>query len=73
MILTDGQIIEAMDTAGTSIPVPTPGHADNIVCGGESLGLGSDAPTYQANGVRLFVCSGDTADFTIERLFVETF
>jgi len=73
LILTDGQMIEAMDTAGTSIPVPTPGHADNIVCGGESLGLGSDAPTYQANGVRLFVCSGDTADFTIERLFVETF
>ena len=73
LILTDGQIIEAMDTAGTSPPEPDPGASSNIVLGGDSLGLGSDAPTYQANGVRVFVCSGDTANLTIERLQVETF
>jgi len=71
LILTGGEIVEAMDTSGTTPPTPAPGASGTITVGAESVGLASTAPTYQANGLRAFICSGDTADFTVTRLLIQ--
>lgn len=71
LILTGGEIVEAMDTSGTTPPTPAPGASGTITVGSESVGLASTAPTYQANGLRAFICSGDTTDMTVTRILIQ--
>jgi len=71
LILTGGEVVEAMDTAGTTPPTPAPGASGTLMVGSDSVGLAQAAPDYQGNGLRAFVCSGDTADFTLTRLLVQ--
>jgi len=71
LILTGGEIVEAMDTSGTTPPTPASGASGTITVGSESVGLASVTPTYQADGLRGFVTSGDTADFTVTRLLMQ--
>ena len=71
LIMTGGELVEAQDTSGTTPPTPAPGANGTISIGSESGGLASTSPTYQANGLRLFVCSGDTSDLTITRVLIQ--
>lgn len=73
LILTGGEIIEAMDTSGSTPPVPAPGASGTMMIGSDAVGLGSAAPSYQANGLRCFVSAGDASDFTLKRIFVQRF
>ena len=71
LILTGGEIVEVMDTSGTTPPTPAPGASGTLMVGADSVGLAQAAPDYQNNGLRAFICSGDTADFTLTRLLVQ--
>ena len=71
LILTGGEIVEAMDTSGTTPPTPVSGASGTLMVGSDSVGLAQSAPDYQANGLRVFVCSGDTADLTLTRILVQ--
>ncbi len=71
LILTSGEVVEVQDTSGTTPPTPAPGAAGTIMAGADSIGLASGSPTFQANGLRAFICSGDTADFTVTRILIQ--
>tara|TARA_R110000851_G_scaffold26200_2_gene74545 strand:+ start:114 stop:1199 length:1086 start_codon:yes stop_codon:yes gene_type:complete len=71
LILTAGEIVQVMDTSGTTPPTPAPGGAATITVGSESVGLASSAPTYQSAGLRCFASAGDIADFTLTRILVQ--
>ena len=70
LIMTGGEIVECMDTSGTSPPTPAPGAAGTLMAGSDSVGL-IGPNTYQNNGLRGFLCSGDTADFTCTRMLIQ--
>ena len=69
LILTMGEIVQVMDTSGSTPPTPTPGTA--LMVGSEAIGLAASDADYQANGLRCFVTSGDTTDLTVTRLLVQ--
>ena len=69
LILTMGEIVQVMDTSGSTPPTPTPGTA--LMIGAEAIGLAASDADYQANGLRCFVTSGDTTDLTVTRLLVQ--
>jgi len=71
LILTAGEIVEVMDTAGTTPPTPAPAAAGTFMVGSDSVGLAQAAPDYQANGLRCFVSAGDASDFTLTRILVQ--
>ena len=73
LILTQGAIVQVMDTAGTTPPTPLPGAASTLMIGSDAVGLAVVNSAYQQNGLRCFVTSGDTADFTITRILVQRF
>jgi len=73
LILTQGEIVEAMDTAGTTPPTPLPGAAGTLMIGSDDVALAAADCAYQRNGLRCFITSVDTADFTITRLLVQRF
>lgn len=69
LILTMGEIVQVMDTSGSTPPTPTPGTA--LMVGSEAIGLAASDADYQANGLRCFVTSGDTTDLTVTRILVQ--
>ena len=71
LILTGGEIVEVMDTSGTTPPTPAPGASGTLMVGSDSVGLVQANPDYQNNGLRAFVASGDTADLTVTRLLIQ--
>ena len=71
LILTMGQIVQVMDTSGTTPPTPTPGGAGTLMIGADAVGLASSGAAYQDNGLRCFVTSSDTTNFTVTRLLVQ--
>jgi hypothetical protein len=71
LILTGGEVVEVMDTSGTTPPTPAPGASGTVMIGADSVGLAQAAPDYQANGLRCFVSAGDAADFTLTRILVQ--
>jgi len=73
LILTQGEIVEAMDTAGTTPPTPLPGAATTLMIGSDDVALAAADCAYQRNGLRCFITSVDTADFTITRMLVQRF
>ncbi len=73
LILTQGEIVEVMDTTGTTPPTPAPGAAGTLMIGSDDVALAAADCAYQRNGLRCFVTSVDTADFTITRILVQRF
>ena len=73
LILTQGEIVEAMDTAGTTPPTPLPGAAGTLMIGSDDVALAAADCAYQRNGLRCFITSVDTADFVITRILVQRF
>ena len=71
LILTGGEIVEVMDTSGTTPPTPASGASGTLMVGADTVGLVQAAPDYQNNGLRAFVSSGDTADLTVTRLLIQ--
>ena len=71
-----GQIVQVMDTSGTTPPTPVPGGASpgtTITAGGDSVSLNNTTPVYQANGLRCYFGAGDRTDATLTRLLVKRF
>ena len=71
LILTAGEIVEVMDTSGTTPPTPAPAAAGTLMVGSDSVGLAQAAPDYQGNGLRCFVSAGDASDFVLTRILVQ--
>jgi len=73
LILTFGEIVQVMDTSGTTPPTPAPAAASTLMVGSDSVGLAQAVPDYQGNGLRCFVSAGDASDFTLKRILVQRF
>jgi len=71
LILTGGEIVQVMDTSGTTPPTPSSGAATTLMVGSDSVGLAQAAPDYQDNGLRCFISAGDASDFTLTRILVQ--
>jgi len=69
LILTFGEIVQVMDTSGATPPTPSPGTA--LMVGADAIGMAATDADYQNNGLRCFVTSSDTTDFTVTRLLVQ--
>ena len=48
-----GDVIQAQQTSGTSLPTPAPGAATTYTVGSGSIGLNDTTPVYQSNGLRV--------------------
>ncbi len=71
LILTGGEIVQVMDTSGTTPPTPAPAAAGTLMIGADSVGLAQATPDYQGNGLRCFISAGDASDFTLTRTLVQ--
>ena len=72
LILTAGQIVDVMDTAGTTPPTPDPGGSNTYNTGILTAGLGY-TPDFQANGLYAFASSSNRGVLTCTRLLVQRF
>ena len=72
LILTAGQIVDVMDTSGTTPPTPDPGGSSTYNIGITAAALGY-TPDFQANGLYAFASSSNRGVLTCTRLLVQRF
>lgn len=71
-ILSFGEVVQVMDSAGLSPPVPDPRQVyGTYIVGGDAVGRNSLTRTYQGNlGLRGFLACTDGADLVLSRILV---